>query len=208
MNPRYEIKRYVAGPLETNGFMLIDDKKVLVIDPSFNSVVLLSDVEREGYEIVAVVLTHGHFDHFLGILEILEKYPDTPIYLHREDQFLLKDSEKSGAVMLDPSLVYHGDLHYIEEGLLTIGDFHFEVHHVPGHTPGGVALFDGENLFPGDILFADSVGRSDFAYGNGELLIRGIKEKLLPLPDKTVVWPGHGMRTTIGRERRANMFLI
>lgn len=205
--PSYEIKRYIAGPLETNGYLLVDGKSALVLDPSFNSMQLIDDIKEAGLHIEAVVLTHGHFDHFLGILEILEQFPEVPIYLHNEDVFLLRDAQQSGAAMLDPSLTYDGDLHYIGEGDLNIGSFSFQVLHVPGHTPGGVALFDGENLFPGDILFADSVGRSDFSYGDGELLIKGIKEKLLALPDHTVVWPGHGMRTTIGREKRANMFL-
>lgn len=204
----YDIKRYVAGPLETNGYMLINNKEVLILDPSFNSVELLTDIANEGYEIAAVVLTHGHFDHFLGILEILDAYPQVPVYLHPDDTFLLTDPDKSGAAMLDSSLVYYGKLHPIAEGTLEIGSFTLEVYHVPGHTPGGVALYDGTNLFSGDILFADSVGRSDFVYGNGEELIEGIKEKLLKLPDDTVVCPGHGMRTTIGRERRANLFLI
>lgn len=208
MKPDYEIKQYTAGPLETNGFVLLHGKQILIFDPSFNSAELLADIARESYEIVAVVLTHGHFDHFLGILEILAIYPDVPIYLHAEDQFLLEDPEQSGAVMLDASLVYNGDLQYITEGELVVGPFQFEVFHVPGHTPGGIALYDGANLFPGDILFAGSVGRSDFEYGNGSLLIKGIKEKLMQLPEETVVWPGHGMRTTIGRERRTNMFLM
>lgn len=202
-----EIKRYTAGPLETNGYLLRRGDTLLVVDPSFNSAELISDIKELDLKLDAVLLTHGHFDHFLGILEIIEEFGDIPIYIHSSDIFLLRDAAKSGAAMLDDSLVYNGEVLDIQEGQLEIADFSFEVFHVPGHTPGGIALFDGDNLIAGDILFAGGIGRADFEYSDGPLLITGIKKKLLTLPDKTVVWPGHGMRTTIGREKRANIFL-
>lgn len=204
---KYEIKRYAAGPLDTNGYLLYTEQKGVVIDPSFNSAELISDIQSLDITLEAVLLTHGHFDHFLGILEIIEEFGDIPIFINNDDTFLLKDASASGAAMLDESLVYEGDVQQLGEGAISVGDFSFTAYAVPGHTPGGMALYDGVNLFSGDILFAGSVGRADFAYSDGHALIKGIKEKLLTLPDDTVVWPGHGMRTTIGRERRANIFL-
>jgi glyoxylase-like metal-dependent hydrolase (beta-lactamase superfamily II) len=152
-------------------------------------------------------LTHAHFDHVLGVPEILEEYPATPVWVHRGDRALIAKSESNGAFLIGQDFTYNGPLQDLTESTKRIGSFDCTVFHVPGHTPGGCALVFGAHCLSGDSLFAGSVGRTDFEYGDSELLLKNIKEKLLVLPEATVVYPGHGGRTTIGREKRLNPFL-
>ncbi|HEX7511214.1 MAG TPA: MBL fold metallo-hydrolase [Chitinivibrionales bacterium] len=203
-----EIKRFVTGPIETNTYIVINERShCLVVDPSSNCGEVLKSIVDASLTVDAVVLTHGHFDHALGLPEILEAIPNTPVWVHPADRDLLVDPRRNGSFLIGEEFSFCGAIRDLAQGALRIGDFDCTVVHVPGHTPGGCALvFDG-HCISGDSLFADSVGRSDFEYGDGDLLLQGIKEKLLPLPDSTIVYPGHGGRTTIGRERRLNPFL-
>ncbi len=206
---KVEYAVFPTGLLESNACVVYEEsKRCLIIDPSQGCSELVRFVEKQSLTPVAVLLTHGHFDHITGIPEIEKKYPQLPVYIHRCDIPMLRDSNFNGSVMLGMDFKYEGPVNELQEGVAQIGGFEFQVIHLPGHTPGGCALLFDRLCFSGDVLFAGSIGRSDFPGGNGEELIKGIKAKLLTLGDETVICPGHGGRTTVGREKKANPFLI
>ncbi len=203
-----EIKPFVTGPIETNTYVVWNEKKqCCVVDPSGGCKAVLKFIEDQSLVPGAIILTHGHFDHCIGIPEILAGFPEIPVWVHPQDADFLKRADYNGSFMVGLDFAYTGPLNYLTEGKMRIGGMECTVFHVPGHTPGGCALVFENHCLSGDSLFAGSVGRSDWEYGDGDLLIRAIKEKLVPLPEATVVHPGHMGRTTIGREKRMNPFL-
>lgn len=208
-----KIDRLILGDFQTNCYVVRRDEAAadcLVIDTGLDVSELPAFLKRHQLNPVAVVLTHGHADHILGVVPLRQQYPQIKVYIHRLDAALLDDpaanlSALAGtAFTAEPAdiLLDEGDV--VEEAGISL-----EVFHTPGHTPGGICLYaEKERLvFVGDTLFADSVGRTDFPGGDHGQLIESIRSKLLTLPDETAVYPGHGMRTTIGREKRANLFL-
>jgi hydroxyacylglutathione hydrolase len=204
----FEIQQFITGPIETNTYVVSDTKKkCCIVDPSSGCKAVFKYIDEKGLDPVAIILTHGHFDHILGIPEVLKRFPGITVWVHPLDAELLKRAEYNGSFMMGQQYSYTGPIHDLKEGRMVIGGMECTVLHIPGHTPGGCALvFDGHCL-AGDSLFAGSVGRTDFEYGDGEALIRAIREKLLSLHEATVVHPGHMGRTTIGREKRMNPFL-
>jgi glyoxylase-like metal-dependent hydrolase (beta-lactamase superfamily II) len=204
------IKRFVCGPIETNTYVVYTEqnKYCLVIDPSSNCGETLDFISNRDLDVSAILLTHGHFDHILGIPEISARFPKADVYAH-PDEFLLISNEKfNGSTMLGSGFAYTGRLKELREGDAAAGEFTFKVLHVPGHSPGGIALIFGKNCISGDAIFAGSIGRTDFPGGDSGLFMKNLREKLLVLPDDTVVWPGHGGRTTIGREKKYNPYFI
>jgi glyoxylase-like metal-dependent hydrolase (beta-lactamase superfamily II) len=201
------IYRIPTGPLETNGYVVEIDDKVIIIDPSINPVEIIEKVKEITDTPMAILLTHAHFDHYLGIYDIFKAFGELPLYAHPKAEMLLRNTEYSGASMMNISDPYEGSFIPLEEGKFSLSPFEYDIFHVPGHSPGSVAIFDGENCFTGDALFAGSIGRTDFGYSSHEELINSITKKLLTLPDDTIIWPGHANRSTICREKRANPFL-
>jgi glyoxylase-like metal-dependent hydrolase (beta-lactamase superfamily II) len=208
-----EIQRLIISDYETNCYVLRQDTEsadCLLIDTGLEGRTILNYIEEMKLNPVAVVLTHGHADHIVGLGDLLIKYPDIKVYIHKEDAAMLTDpvenlcalvgidfKTKAADVLLDD-----GDV--VEEAGIRL-----QVLFTPGHTRGGICMYcENEGMvFVGDTLFADSIGRHDFPGGNYEQLIQSIKNKLLTLPDETVCWPGHGVQTTIGREKRSNLYL-
>ncbi|MBN1980930.1 MAG: MBL fold metallo-hydrolase [Chitinivibrionales bacterium] len=207
----YSVQRFVTGPIETNTYVVstrFENKEhCIIIDPSLGCESVISYIEQRKFMVASLLLTHGHFDHMLGIDEIIQHYPSCAIWLHPDEQVLVQNATYNGSAIIGMNYRFLRPFQPLAEGKMDIGGFTITVFHVPGHTPGGCCLLLGHHCFSGDSLFADSIGRCDFALSDQELLIQGIREKLLPLPDDTIVYPGHGGRTTIGRERRCNPFL-
>ena len=201
----YQIERFPAGPLDTNGYLIIDGSTCLVVDPSLNSTSLIFYIKENKLSISAIVLTHGHFDHFLGIYEVWEAFgKDIPLYLNPDEEKLISTASWNGCDMIGDERSYKGSFNALNEGIIEIDTFTLTILETPGHTPGGVCVYDGRNCLTGDTLFAGSVGRSDWGYSDGALLNEGIKTKLYTLSDDTIIWPGHAMRSTIGREKKFN----
>jgi len=203
-------------PIRQNCTILWDERNhAIVVDPGGDVDDLLQ--ELNGLTVDAILLTHGHLDHAGGANELrarLTEVQGQPVPVlgpDRRDAFLLSTIEKQAAHFGLSGMVSVVPDRFLEDGeKLRLLEHDIEVRHLPGHTPGHVVFIDHASgrAIVGDTLFRRTVGRTDFAYGDSEALIAGIRQQLLSLPDETVVLCGHGMPTTIGEERRSNPFLV
>lgn len=202
------VQRMVLGELQTNCWLAGDDAggPLVVIDPAGDAPELLEAIG--GRRVALVVLTHGHFDHLGAVREVLDT-TGAPLAIHAEDApFVTSTFGTGGDLFGFPYSAPEPDRLLADGETLEAGTLRLRILHTPGHTPGCICLLaEGEgHLFSGDTLFAGSVGRTDFPRGDGRALARSIAERLAPLSDETIVHPGHGPDTTIGRERRINPF--
>jgi len=204
------IKSLVLGEVRTNCYIVCDERlmQCLIIDPADNAEHISALLERDGIKPLAILLTHGHFDHIYAVNELARDYR-LPIIAGEEEAELLQDPilNESYAVGREAAVV---PTRLLKDGQnVEIGPFIFKVIATPGHTQGSVCYyFEDENvLFAGDTLFFESIGRSDLHTGNGGKLIRSIKDKLFLLPGNTEVYPGHGPITTIEHEIRNNPYV-
>lgn len=204
-----EVEKLVLGAIQTNCYIVSEDQEALVIDPADEPEKILRALQRRGLTPVAMVATHAHFDHVLAAKALREK-TGAPFYLHREDEPILKEMQERTMDFLGVSVGPPPKIdRYLEEDdVLEVGGYKLTVLHTPGHSPGGICLYDGKStLFSGDTLFSGSIGRPDLPGGSYETLLRSIKDKLLTLDEEVVVHPGHGPSTTIGQEKKFNPFL-
>ena len=205
-----KIERFVLGPIETNCYVVVneDTKECFAVDMAYCPQEYVDHIREQGYQMKALFLTHGHFDHIMGIEDFLKAF-DVPVYVGREEQPLLADDRLNASSMYGYHCAYTG-AKALEDGQ-TVECAGTEIHviHTPGHTQGGVCYYVEKEgvLFSGDTLFCCSVGRSDFATSSTSALIRSIKEKLFLLPDETKVFPGHMGATTIGNEKVNNPYV-
>lgn len=205
-----KVERFLTGILSTNCYVAWNEqtKEAVIVDPAAYSKKLAEFLREEGLKPQAVLLTHGHFDHIMGLDALLEEYP-VPVYVHEAEKGLIVDPKTNLSLTYTNGYVFE-DATYVTDGQkITVAGVTFEVLFTPGHTSGGCCYYaETENmLFSGDTLFRCSVGRSDLPTGDETTLIRSIKEKLLVLPENTVVYPGHMAATTIQTEKTANPFL-
>lgn len=197
------------GAFQENCYLVIDQatRDAVIVDPGEEADLFLRRIEYEQVVLRAVWLTHAHLDHILGVARVVEA-TGVPIYLHPADHDLYNGADQQGAWLGIHATPPPAPEHQLAHGdSLTVGNFQFEVRHVPGHSPGGVAIIGHGIALVGDAVFAGSIGRTDLPGGNAETLLASINEQLLVLPDETVVYAGHGPATTIGQERRTNPFL-
>ena len=204
--------RLKLGPLETNCWIVSDDHggPALVVDPAADAPAILEALGRR--EVEAIVLTHRHFDHIGAVRELIEA-THAPLLAHSMDAEALSTSSGTGGALFGFDQTTPRPDRLLEDGdVIEVGRATITVLHTPGHTPGGICLFaqddSGEpaRLFAGDTVFAGSVGRTDLEGGDARALASSVARKIAPLPESTVVHPGHGPDTTVGRERRLNPF--
>jgi hydroxyacylglutathione hydrolase len=204
-----KVAALVNGRFAENTYLVIDEptRQCAIIDPGEDAGLIQRAVEDEAATPGAVWLTHAHVDHVAGVAAVIEAFP-VPIYLHPADRPLYDHlvQQAAGFGFLARAAP-PPDRELAEGDELRLGGLTLRVLHTPGHTPGGVSLYGHGAVFVGDALFQGSIGRTDFPGGDAPTLLRSIREKLLSLPDETVVYSGHGPATTIGRERRTNPFL-
>lgn len=210
------VKMLQVGPIMTNCYIVgcEETKQGAIIDPGGDGARILAEVRQLGLEIKYVINTHGHFDHTLANEEVIEgltKSQQQPplLAIHQADAPMLKSG---GGALLFGLRGFSSPLAdmYLEEGdVLTLGQVKLKVLYTPGHSIGSVSLLNEEEkvVFDGDVLFNMGIGRTDLTGGSFETLMDSIRTKLLTLPDDTVVYSGHGLTTTIGRERAGNPFL-
>jgi glyoxylase-like metal-dependent hydrolase (beta-lactamase superfamily II) len=213
------IRSFPAGAFATNCYAVASGPRAecVVIDPGMDAVEPLARLLAEdGLKPVAVVLTHGHLDHTWSVLPLCEGY-DIPAYLHPQDSGMLADPARWHGPALAPlvgslRLPDPADVLPLDDGaVLDLAGVRLTVRHAPGHTQGsvvfGLDLDDSPGLLAGDVLFAGSIGRVDLPGGSWEAMLASLRDVVLPLDDATVVLPGHGPATTIGRERATNPYL-
>ncbi|MEL0657670.1 MBL fold metallo-hydrolase [Psychromonas arctica] len=199
-------------PYQQNCSLVICEatKKAAIVDPGGEVERILNAVKNHNVTVDKIILTHGHLDHVGGTEALAETLNIPIIGPEKEDAFWLNELEQQSKMFGFPKATNFLPTQWLEEGdHVEVGNIKLSVLHIPGHTPGHITLFDAvsKQIIVGDILFNGAVGRSDFPRGNHQQLISGIKQKLLTLPEETVVFPGHGPTTTIGREKMSNPYL-
>lgn len=205
-----EIKVFVEGPVDANNYLIIDEKskEAVLIDCSSGRQEFINSIKNSGVNLKYILLTHGHFDHILGVDKFKEVF-GTDAYIAKEDIEQVELTPKFMPILAGIESVEIKSIHnYLKDGdIIKVGDIEIKAIATPGHTPGGMSYLIGDKLFSGDTLFHRSIGRCDFPGGSLDTIIKSIKEKLFTLPDNTEVFPGHGEKTTIAYEKKYNEIL-
>ena len=199
-----------AAPFYKNGYLVAspDSDEVVYIDPGDEVTTMLELIATRQFQLAAILLTHAHMDHISGISQVREQH-DALIYLHPEDRGLYESLPAQAQMFgfqCGPAPPVDRELS--DHQVLELAGVEFKVHFTPGHSPGHVCFEAGQHIFCGDVVFQGSVGRTDLPGGSSEVLLSSIQERVLPLGDERILYPGHGPQTTIGRERRTNPFLV
>ena len=184
----------------------------LVIDPGMEPEKIIERIEQHRLTPAVMLITHGHTDHIAGNEALKQKWPACPIVIGANEAEKLTDPKKNLSARFGQAIVSPpADREVFEGDTIEYAGFRLEVREIPGHSTGHVVFivrdYDPPVVFGGDVLFAGSIGRTDFPDGSQEELVSGIRKKLFTLPDETVVLSGHGPATTIGEEKRSNPFV-
>ena len=202
---------FVLGVLDTNTYLIYDDvtRDAVVIDPAEESRDVVEWIHRLGLRVRAIVATHGHFDHVLGV-DYLRSELGTEFYMHRDDVWIARESMEWLRIWgLEPREAPKPDILIDSDTVLELGSLRLQLLHTPGHTPGSMCIYidSDRTLFSGDTLFSGTVGRTDLPGGSWKDLVNSLRKIFTTLPSETLVYPGHGPSTTLKREQRANPFV-
>lgn len=209
-----KIHSFVFGFFQENTYILWDDtKECVIIDPgntnAYEDKLLFQFIENNHLKPVRLLLTHGHIDHIAGNDAVYSKYKLLP-EVHREDLFLIQSHLLTAQMYGIPCTPSPLPESFLKDGdVIHFGKSVLHCIHTPGHSPGSITFYSPENHFAiaGDVLFYESIGRTDLPKGDFETLKNSIQKKLYTLDDNTVIYPGHGPSTTIGYEKKNNMFV-
>jgi len=198
-----------AGVYAANCYLVYEEnnREAIIIDPGGDADDIIAKVEELGLDAKYIILTHGHGDHIAGVEAIKDRF-NIPVAIHKKDKDILEDSDRNfSSTMAMGAVEVVADILLEEGDRIEFGGLIGKIIHTPGHTPGGITINIENCLFTGDTLFAGSIGRTDFPGGSFEDIINSIKDKLLIYPDETLVYPGHGVSSTIKGEKDNNPFL-
>lgn len=215
----WKIGRMVLGVCQTNCYFVYrtGSSKVIVIDPADCGAQIAAALERNGFMVAGILLTHGHFDHILGCKELKQAAQAKAdeqgaglvyVYASEAEKELLHNPSKNLSHSMAEDYMLDADIYGKDGEEYTIADMTFRMIETPGHTEGGCCYYfeQAGMLLCGDTLFLESVGRTDFPTGSMSTLVRSVQDKLFVLPEDTIVYPGHGDSTTIGHEKQYNPF--
>lgn len=208
------IRTYSLGPIQTNCYIVSNKKKeCLIFDPGEEGTRLVKEIRSQGLKPLAIFLTHAHFDH-IGAVDMIRETFNVPLYIHAKEVAWLSDPLKngSGKYFELPNYVVREPLEenvISQEQTITVGEFTLKAVFTPGHSPGSISYIFEQDGFAivGDTLFERSIGRTDLIGGNMQELLQSIHNKLLVLPEDTIIYPGHGSYTTPAAEMEHNPFL-
>ena len=213
---KMKINHYVVSMAQTNCYIVINDenKECFIIDPGASGKQLAERIRQDGLTPVAILLTHGHFDHAGAAKTLVDEF-DIKVYAHEAEEDTLKDPQKNVSWMINCKETYDADVFLKDEEEIKLAGFQIKVLHTPGHTEGGCCYYIPSEavVFTGDTLFAQSVGRTDCPGGSMSQIVHSIQERLLTLnkpgniETDIMVYPGHNDPTTIETERMENPYL-
>ena len=200
-----------VSPFQQNCSIIWDEQKnAAIIDAGDDAQKIIQFIEQNQLNVQKLLITHGHLDHIMAV-DTLRKHFNVEVFgSHQEDQPLFERLDEICHQYGLPSVPSFLPDHWLNENdALDIGALHFKIRHLPGHSPGHIGFFDFENriAFTGDVLFQNSIGRTDLYKGDFDQLIQTIQTKLFDLDDDFIILPGHGRHTTIGQEKKSNPFL-
>ncbi len=208
-----QVHTFTVGPFAENTYLLTEKGNALLIDPGFYEqeevTAFEQKLETEQVALSAVLLTHAHVDHILGLQKVLKSY-EVPVYLSNEDHYLWNNFSNQATMFGFKAQAFGFEPEPLPiQKKWHVDNFTFDTLYTPGHSPDHIALYNEENglLIAGDALFREGIGRTDLYKGNFKLLEQSIKDKLYTLPDETKVYTGHGPPTTIGHEKKTNPFI-
>ncbi len=200
------IDTLLVGNNSTNCYILSEGTDAVIIDPGDAHERIVEHLAQHGLELRCVILTHGHFDHFLGAAPLLRDYP-VPMLCHEDEFNTLTDGARNGSAhVLRHNVTIAPDKTVTDGEIIHIGGIKLTVLHTPGHTPGSMCLIADGCIFTGDTLFFETIGRTDLPGGNFDNIIQSIK-KLYQLGDWYTCYPGHGPKTTISYEKENNAYV-
>lgn len=207
------LERFVVGPFQCNCNVLACEKtqEAIVLDPGDEPEKIVAYLKRQNLKVKYLLHTHAHLDHVGGTCGVQE-HSGGEACLHEGDRFLFENLPMQAALFnLPPPPQGKIDQWIADQDMFAFGNYKLQALHTPGHTPGSMSFLledeAGDQLFSGDTLFARSIGRTDLWGGDYQQIIRSIRNKLLPLDEKTVIHAGHGPDSTIGEEKMGNPFL-
>ncbi|MCW3080037.1 MBL fold metallo-hydrolase [Segetibacter sp.] len=208
------VKIFTFNPVSVNTYIIYNNaKEALIIDPGCyfeeEKQTLKSFIDKEQLLPVQLLNTHCHLDHIFGNKWVFENY-GLELFLHPNEEQVLSFGPQSGKMWGLPFENYEGPLHFLEQDdVIKLGQHTLKVLLAPGHSPGSVCFYchDQNFIIGGDVLFRESIGRTDLPGGSHQALLASIREQLFPLPDEVIVYPGHGEPTTIGHEKKFNPYL-
>ena len=203
------IKTFVEPPIDNNNYLIIDEetKEAALIDCSSIDDRIDEEIEKQDASLKYILLTHGHFDHIAGIRP--NRFKNNPqIVMHKADLDWLNNANQYLPMFGMPEITIPKVDIFVEDGdTIQLGSLEIKVLHTPGHTQGGVCYLVDGNLFSGDTIFREAVGRCDLEGGNFNQIVESIENKIFTLPPKTVIYPGHGNITSVEWEKEHNRFL-